>query len=154
MYRPSWDEYFMKIVEVVALRSNCCRRHVAAIIVKNHRIIATGYNGTPKGIKNCFDGGCERCNSEIPSGEGLEQCICCHAEENAIVQSAYHGISVKDSVMYCTYSPCSTCARMIINAGILEVVYKEEYTIHERTMRLFDEAGISIRKFMKENNET
>jgi dCMP deaminase len=142
--RPDWDQYFMNIAEVVATRSNCSRRQVAAVIVKDHRIISTGYNGTPRGIKNCFEGGCPRCSSEIPSGEGLEECICCHGEENAIVQAAFHGISVKEGILYTTYSPCLLCAKMIINAGIKKVVYKDRYSIDDTSMRLLKESGILV----------
>jgi dCMP deaminase len=143
--RPNWDKYFMNIAHVVAARSNCIRRQVAAVIVKDRRIISTGYNGTPRGLKNCFEGGCERCNSAVESGEKLTECICCHAEENSIVQAAYHGISVKDATLYTTFSPCLLCAKMIINSGIIEVVYHKEYTIDTLPQRLFHEAGLMIR---------
>lgn len=143
--RPDWDEYFMEIANVVALRSNCSRRHVAAVIVKDKRIISTGYNGTPRGIRNCCEGGCPRCSSEAPSGTGLTECLCSHGEENAIVQAAYHGIAVKDSTLYTTYSPCLLCAKMIINAGIREVVYKERYTIDGTARKILIEAGVKIR---------
>lgn len=147
--RPNWDEYFMNIADVAASRSNCSRRHVAAVIVKDHRIISTGYNGTPRGIKNCFEGGCPRCDSSTASGEKLEECICSHGEENAIVQAAYHGISVNQGILYTTYSPCLLCAKMIINAGIKEVVYKERYTIDATSMRLLKEAGVKVRALNK-----
>ena len=143
--RPGWDEYFMRIAQVVALRSNCSRRQVAAVIVKDHRIISTGYNGTPRGIKNCHEGGCPRCSSDAPSGTALEECLCCHGEENAIVQAAYHGISVKDSTLYTTFSPCLLCAKMIINAGIREVVYAERYSIDGTSRRILNEAGVKLR---------
>ncbi len=143
--RPDWDSYFMDIAEVAARRSNCSRRHVAAVIVKDRRIISTGYNGTPRGIKNCDEGGCPRCGSKTPSGHGLEECLCCHGEENAIVQAAYHGISVKDSTLYTTYSPCLLCAKMIINAGIKEVVYRQRYSIDGTSSRLLNEAGVKLR---------
>lgn len=143
--RPGWDEYFMEIAKVVALRSNCRRRHVAAVIVKDRRIISTGYNGTPRGIKNCDEGGCPRCNSDIPSGAGLEECICSHGEENAIVQAAYHGICVKGATLYTTFSPCLLCAKMIINAGIAEVVYNEHYSIDATARRILGEAGVILR---------
>lgn len=143
--RPDWDVYFMEIAKVVAARSNCSRRHVAAVIVKDKRIISTGYNGTPRGIKNCNEGGCPRCNSKAPSGTGLEECICSHGEENAIVQAAYHGISVKDSTLYTTFSPCLLCAKMIINAGIREVVYNESYSIDSTARRILAEAGVILR---------
>lgn len=148
--RPDWDEYFMEIAEVASRRSNCKRRHVAAVIVKDGRIISTGYNGTPRGIKNCDEGGCPRCSSDAPSGKNLDECLCCHGEENAIVQAAYHGISVKGSTLYTTYSPCLLCAKMIINSGIVEVVYKKRYTIDETARRLLKEAGIKLRSIEKE----
>lgn len=145
LVRPDWDEYFMKIAQVVALRSNCCRRQVAAVIVKDHRIISTGYNGTPRGITNCCDGGCSRCSSDAPSGTALDECLCCHGEENAIVQAAYHGIAVKDATLYTTFSPCLLCAKMIINAGIAEVVYGERYSIDSTSRRILNEAGVVLR---------
>ena len=151
--RPGWDEYFMKIAQVVALRSNCSRRHVAAVIVKDHRIISTGYNGTPRGIKNCADGGCPRCSSNAPSGTSLDECLCCHGEENAIVQAAYHGISVKDATLYTTFSPCLLCAKMIINAGIKEVVYGERYSIDTTARRILNEAGVKLRPVTMSEDE-
>ena len=143
--RPDWDHYFMDIAQVVAVRGNCSRRQVAAVIVKDRRIISTGYNGTPRGIKNCFDGGCPRCSSDTPSGHDLGSCVCSHAEENSIVQAAYHGISVKDATLYTTFSPCLQCAKMIINSGIKEVVYHQEYTIAAQAFELLDEAGVVVR---------
>ena len=147
--RPDWDSYFMQIAQVVALRSNCSRRQVAAVIVKDCRIISTGYNGTPRGIKNCCDGGCPRCASDAPSGTNLGECLCCHGEENAIVQAAYHGISVKDATLYTTFSPCLLCAKMIINAGIKEVVYKERYSIDDTSKRILKEAGVKLRPLIE-----
>ena len=143
--RPGWDEYFMNMAEVAASRSNCSRRHIGAIIVKDCRIISTGYNGTPKGVKNCDEGGCPRCASNVPSGENLGECICCHAEENAIVQAAYHGVRVKDSCIYTTYSPCLLCSKMIINAGIKEVIFLNRYTFDKKTEALLAEANVKIR---------
>jgi dCMP deaminase len=143
--RPDWDHYFMEIAHVVARRGNCCRRQVAAVIVKDHRIISTGYNGTPRGIRNCYEGGCPRCNSDTPSGQNLGECLCSHGEENAIVQAAYHGISVKDATLYTTYSPCLLCAKMIINAGIREVVYHQRYTVDETAAALLREGGVFLR---------
>ncbi|MDF7801676.1 cytidine/deoxycytidylate deaminase family protein [Pontiellaceae bacterium B1224] len=147
--RPDWDEYFMDIAHVVSKRGNCCRRKVAAVIVQDRRIISTGYNGTPRGIDNCYEGGCPRCASDAPSGESLGECICAHAEENAIVQAAYHGISVRDGVLYCTLSPCLMCTKMIINAGISEVVYEMEYHFTEQARGLFAAAGIVCRQFTR-----
>ena len=151
--RPDWDHYCMQIAEVAASRGNCCRRKVAAVIVRDHRIISTGYNGTPRGIKNCFDGGCARCASDAPSGHNLGECICSHGEENAIVQAAYHGIAVKDSTLYTTYSPCLLCSKMIINAGIKEVVYKDRYTIDDTAMKLLKEGGVKIRAIEAEDKD-
>ena len=148
--RPDWDEYFMRIASIVALRSNCMKRQVAALIVKDRRIISTGYNGTPRGVKNCNEGGCPRCNSLAPSGTALEECFCSHGEENAIVQAAYHGISLKDSTLYSTYAPCLICTKMIINAGIKEVVYSLEYPLNDSAMRLLREAGIKVRQVATE----
>ncbi|MCI5779047.1 MAG: dCMP deaminase family protein [Lentisphaeria bacterium] len=148
--RPSWDRYFMDIAHVAASRSNCSRRQVAAVVVRDKQIISTGYNGTPRGVRNCSDGGCPRCNSDIPSGEGLGQCLCSHAEENAIVQAAYHGIMLKGSTLYTTYSPCLLCAKMIINAGIVEVVYDQRYSIDDVSMALLREAGVQVRSMQGE----
>lgn len=147
--RPSWDDYFMGIAQMVALRGNCMKRKVAAVVVKEQRIISTGYNGTPRGITNCSDGGCPRCNSLGESGVGLDECLCSHAEENSIVQAAYHGISIKGSTLYTTLSPCLSCTKMIINAGIAEVVYSANYTIQETPLRLLKEAGILTRQLKK-----
>lgn len=143
--RPDWDEYFMGIAKVVALRSNCMKRRVAAVLVKDRRIIATGYNGTPRGVKNCSEGGCPRCNSFGVSGQGLEECLCSHAEENSIVQSAYHGVSIKGATLYTTFSPCLICTKMIINAGISEVVFNAEYPMSDLSFKLLAEAGIHTR---------
>lgn len=144
--RPDWDEYFMGIAKVVALRSNCLKRKVAAVVVKDRRIISTGYNGTPRGVKNCSEGGCPRCSSVDPSGKGLEECLCSHAEENAIVQSAYHGVNIKDALLYSTFSPCLMCTKMIINAGIREVVYNVAYPMAEVAVRLLSEAGVGVKQ--------
>lgn len=148
--RPSWDEYFMNIAKVAATRGNCSRRQVAAVIVRDHRVISTGYNGTPRGVRNCCDGGCPRCSSNAPSGSNLHECLCSHAEENAIVQAAYHGIAVKGATLYTTYSPCLLCAKMIINAGIVEVVYHEHYSIDDVSTRLLHEAGVAVRGIQDE----
>lgn len=144
--RPNWDEYFMGIAKVVALRSNCIKRRVASVIVKDKRIISTGYNGTPRGIKNCNEGGCPRCNSFGTSGKNLDECLCSHAEENAIVQSAYHGVSIQGSTIYTTFSPCLMCAKMILNSGITQVVYNAHYPLGEVPLKLLAEAYIQVRK--------
>ncbi len=148
--RPGWDRYFMDIAQVAASRSNCSRRQVAAVLVRDKRIISTGYNGTPRGVRNCNEGGCPRCNSDTPSGSRLTECLCSHAEENAIVQAAYHGIMVKGATLYTTYSPCLLCAKMIINAGIVEVVYHRRYSIDDVSMALLAEAGVKVRSLSEE----
>lgn len=142
--RPSWDEYFMDMASVAATRSNCIKRHIGAIIVKDRQIVSTGYNGTPKGIRNCNEGGCPRCQAFADSGTRLDECLCVHAEENAIVQAAYNGISIRNSTLYTTFCPCSYCAKSIINAGIVKVVYRERYGIDEVTRKLFAEAGVEL----------
>jgi len=144
--RPGWDEYFMNIAKVVALRSNCMKRKVAAVIVKDKRIISTGYNGTPRGITNCNEGGCPRCASVETSGKDLGECICSHGEENAIVQAAYHGVSVKGATIYTTFSPCLMCTKMIINSGIQEVVYQATYPLSDMSFKLLQQAGVAIRQ--------
>ena len=129
MKRPEWHEYFMSLADLVKTRSNCLLKQVGVVLVKDKRFISTGYNGTPMGLPNCDEGGCERCRKKkeglIKSGEDKGSCLCVHAEANAILQCAYHGMSTKDSVMYTTYSPCMLCAKEIINAGITEVYYRE-----------------------------
>ncbi len=146
--RPSWDQYFMSIAHEVSRRSNCSARQVAAIVVRDKRIISTGYNGTPRNTKNCFEGGCPRCaaRTEATAGTRLEECTCSHGEENAIVQAAYHGISLKESTLYSTYSPCLLCAKMIINAGIKEVVYAADYPLAAMATSLMREAGVMLRQ--------
>jgi dCMP deaminase len=148
--RPDWDQYFMDIARVVASRSNCMKRKVAAIIVRDKRVISTGYNGTPRGTRNCNEGGCPRCNNMAASGTGLDECLCSHGEENAIVQASYHGVSLKDALIYTTFAPCLMCAKMIINSGIKEVVYNLEYPLNDSSFRLFNEAGIAARQLKVE----
>lgn len=145
-HRPDWDTYFMGIAQMVALRSNCMKRKVAAVIIKDRRIISTGYNGTPRGVKNCNEGGCPRCNSLAPSGTKLEECLCSHAEENAIVQAAYHGIGLRDATIYSTFSPCLICTKMIINAGISEVAYDLDYPLNDTAEALLKEAAVNARR--------
>jgi dCMP deaminase len=144
--RPDWDDYFLGIAKMVALRSNCIKRKVAAVLVKDRRIISTGYNGTPRGVKNCNEGGCPRCNNMAASGKDLEECLCSHAEENSITQSAYHGVNIKESTLYTTFSPCLICTKMIINAGIREVVYSVDYELTEKSRQLLEEAGVLVRQ--------
>jgi dCMP deaminase len=144
--RPTWDEYFMSIARVVAMRSNCMKRKVAAIIVKDMRVVSTGYNGTPRGARNCNEGGCPRCNGMAASGTALDECLCCHGEENAITQAAYHGTSLKGATLYTTFAPCLLCTKMIINSGIAEVVYNQDYPLNETALSLLRECGIVLRR--------
>ena len=146
-HRPDWDNYFMGIARMAALRANCSRRQVAAVIVHDHRIISTGYNGTPRGVKNCFEGGCARCAGTAPSGASLEECVCVHAEQNAICQAAYHGIRTAGASIYITLSPCLTCCKLIINAGIREVIYAGDYAFAQQARDLLEEARVICRKF-------
>jgi dCMP deaminase len=145
--RPDWDEYFMSIARVVSSRSNCIKRKVAAIIVKDKRVVSTGYNGTPRGARNCNEGGCPRCNSFAQSGTALEECLCSHGEENAITQAAYHGTSLKGATLYTTFAPCLLCTKMIINSGIAEVIYNQEYPLNERSLALLRECGVILRQY-------
>ena len=127
MSRPAWPEYFTEITRMVSTRSTCKRRRVGAILVKNKRILATGYNGAPSGVDHCLDIGCLRDQLGIPSGERHELCRGLHAEQNAILQAAYHGVSIEGSDLYCTNLPCIICSKMIINAGIKRVYYLDGY---------------------------
>lgn len=148
--RPGWDDYFMKMAQVASIRSNCLKRKVAAIIVRERRVISTGYNGTPRGTKNCFEGGCPRCNNLADSGTKLEECLCSHGEENAITQAAYHGVALKGATIYTTFAPCLMCTKMIINSGMHEVVYNMDYPLNETSFRLLKEAGVVCRKLKVE----
>lgn len=144
--RPSWDEYFMEIVELIKTRSTCKRRQVGALIVKDKRILATGYNGAPAGCKHCLEVGCMREELNIPSGQRHELCRAIHAEQNAIVQAAYSGTSVKDGTLYVTHQPCVLCAKMIINSGIQKIVFKGEYP-DPLSMEMLGEAGLEVVSF-------
>jgi len=141
--RPSWDEYFMRIAREVATRSTCLRRRVGALIVRDRQILATGYNGAPTGLAHCDETGCLREQLGIPSGERQEICRGLHAEQNAIIQAALHGVSVAGGTIYCTHQPCITCAKMIINAGIRRVVCDSHYP-DELARDMLSEAGIQL----------
>lgn len=142
--RPSWDEYFMKMAELTAERSTCLRRQVGAVIVKDKHIIATGYNGAPRGISHCAErGGCLRQEMKIPSGQRHELCRALHAEQNAIIQAATLGQSIEDAAIYITHQPCVICAKMIINAGINRIVVKEGYP-DDLSVDILAEAGLKI----------
>ncbi|MBI4707447.1 MAG: cytidine/deoxycytidylate deaminase family protein [Candidatus Omnitrophica bacterium] len=143
--RPTWDEYFMEVAHLVAKRVTCLRRSVGAVLVKDKKILATGYNGAPSGLKHCFDTGCIREKLKIPSGERHELCRGLHAEQNVILQAALYGISTKGSTLYITNQPCVICAKMLINAGIKEVVISDGYP-DKMAMEFLKQAKIKIRK--------
>ena len=146
--RPSWDEYFMLQAELAKLRSNCMTRKVGAVIVRDHRQIATGYNGTPPGIKNCFEGGCKRCqdrmDGKIKSGASLDRCLCNHAEANAIMHCAILGIEAgtKDAILYSTFVPCLECSKMAITIGIKKIICLDDYP--ETDYGLIKESGADV----------
>lgn len=141
--RPSWDEYFMEIAHLVKTRSTCTRRQVGSVIVKDKRVLATGYNGAPTGCKHCTEIGCLRSKLNIPSGERHELCRALHAEQNAIAQAARHGICIQDATIYVTHQPCSLCAKLIINAGISEILYQGDYP-DDLSLTLLEEANIKF----------
>lgn len=141
--RPAWDEYFMDIVDLVSRRSTCLRRAVGAGLVRDKRILATGYNGAPSKLQHCLEIGCLRDQLHVPSGERHELCRGLHAEQNAIIQAALHGVSAKGSTLYCTHHPCVICAKMIINAGVARIVIRDGYSDQLATDML-REAGISV----------
>lgn len=145
--RISWDEYFMKMAELAGERTTCKRRKIGAVIVKDNRVISTGYNGAPKGVKHCIDNECLRDELGIKSGTQQEICRAVHAEQNAIIQAAYKGDSTKDATLYTTTAPCSICAKMIINAGIKRVVVGDVSYPDEYANKYLEEANIIVEKF-------
>ena len=150
--RPSWDEYFLELAELVSKRSTCLRRFVGAVLVKEKNILATGYNGAPSGIKHCAETGCLRDKLKIPSGQRHELCHGLHAEQNVILQAALHGVSTKDSQLYVTNQPCMICAKMLINAGIKEVIISDGYP-DELAAQFLKAAKIKVRKLKNQKTE-
>ncbi|MFO8057323.1 MAG: cytidine/deoxycytidylate deaminase family protein [bacterium] len=144
--RPGWDEYFVSITRLVASRSTCLRRSVGAIIVKDRRILTTGYNGAPSGLPHCRETGCLREERGVPSGERAEICRGLHAEQNAIIQAARHGVCIEGSSLYCTNQPCLICAKMLINAGIVEIVYEDGYP-DPLAEKMLEEAQVRVRRY-------
>ena len=144
--RPGWDEYFMQVAQVVATRSTCLRRNIGAVIVRDKRILATGYNGAPTGLKHCAEVGCLKDRLNVPSGERQELCRALHAEQNAIVQADRYGAVIEGASIYSPTEPCSMCAKMIINAGIRRVVYRDPYP-DALSRDLLSEAGVAVEKF-------
>ena len=147
--RPDWDTYFMRITKLVATRSSCLRRSVGAVLVKDKRILATGYNGAPAGMAHCEEAGCLRDQLHIPSGERHELCRGLHAEQNAIIQAARYGINIAGATIYVNTQPCVVCAKMLINAGITEIVYQNPYP-DELSQELLAESGILVREYTGE----
>ncbi|KAL5322085.1 hypothetical protein ACEPPN_010054 [Leptodophora sp. 'Broadleaf-Isolate-01'] len=149
--RPTWDQYFMQLASLGAQRSNCMKRRVGCVIVEDKRVISTGYNGTPRGLKNCADGGCPRCNEGQSSGVGLGTCLCLHAEENALLEAG-RGRIRKGTILYCDTCPCLTCSIKIAQVGISEVVYSQGYSMDGETADVFKQAGVRLRQFIPPAN--
>jgi len=145
--RISWDQYFMEIAKTASKRASCFRgKKVGAVLVKERQILSTGYNGAPKGVKNCLDlGNCLREQKKLPSGERLEVCRATHAEQNAVAQAAYQGASSKGASLYTTHFPCVLCAKLLINAGIREIVFLEDEK-DGQSRAILDEAGVRVRR--------
>ncbi len=144
--RPDWDDYYMEITKVVSKRSTCMKRTVGAVIVKDKRLLTTGYNGVPKGMLHCEEVGCIRKEMNIPSGQRHELCRGLHAEQNAIIQAAVHGVKIEGGTLYCTCQPCVICVKMMINAGIKKVVYEGEYP-DDLAANMLIESGLEIVRY-------
>jgi len=144
-HRPSWHEYFLQLARQAATRSTCLRRQVGAVLVRDKRLLSTGYNGSPRGTAHCLDVGCLREQMGIPSGERQELCRAIHAEQNAIIQAAVHGVAIEGATLYATLQPCILCAKMLINCGVREIYYLEGYP-DELSLQMFEEAGVSLHK--------
>ncbi|MCU0861372.1 MAG: cytidine/deoxycytidylate deaminase family protein [Methanomassiliicoccales archaeon] len=146
MARPDNDTYFMRMADLVSSRSTCLRRQVGAVLVKEKRVLTTGYNGAPKGLKHCAEVGCVRQQNNIESGTRHELCRGVHAEQNAVIQAAYFGVSIKDATIYTTTYPCVMCTKILVNAGIREVVYKDDY-VDPLSREILEESGVSVRRY-------
>ena len=150
--RPSWDEYFLKVAMLIAERSTCRRHHVGALLVRNKRILSTGYNGAASGMKDCLELGCLRDELKIPSGTRHEICRAIHAEQNAIIQAGLHGTKIGGATMYCTHFPCMICAKMIVNSKIKKIIVYAEYP-DKMSLSFLKKAGIIIKKIKKPCSE-
>jgi dCMP deaminase len=150
--RPTWDAYFLEMARVISRRATCLRRRVGALLVREKRILATGYNGAPAGLPHCEEVGCQRERLGIPSGQRVEMCRALHAEQNAIIQAALHGVTTRGAVLYCTTQPCVTCAKMLINAGIVRVVYEGDYA-DPMALEMLREAGVEVAQVRDEAEE-
>ncbi|CAK7228434.1 Deoxycytidine monophosphate (dCMP) deaminase [Sporothrix bragantina] len=151
LLRPSWDRYFMSLASLAAQRSNCMKRRVGCVLVREHRVVSTGYNGTPRGLRNCGEGGCGRCNGGVGAGVGLATCLCLHAEENALLEAGRERIptsSLANTILYCDTCPCLTCSIKIVQVGIGEVVYSQGYSMDAETAAVFREAGVRLRQYI------
>ncbi|KAE8259297.1 hypothetical protein A4X13_0g1118 [Tilletia indica] len=144
--RPAWDHYFLSLCSLASLRSNCMKRRVGAVLVRSNRVLSTGYNGTPRGMTNCNEGGCGRCNGGAPGGARLDECLCLHAEENALLECGRERGGAEGTVLYCNTCPCLRCAVKIVQTGVREVVYELDYSMDDRSRQIFEEAGIKFRK--------
>ncbi len=145
--RPAWDDYFMEITHVVAKRSTCLRRQVGALLVSDRRILATGYNGAPKGLAHCGElGGCYREKLGVPPGQRQEICRAVHAEQNAVAQAAVHGVKLDNVTCYITTQPCVTCAKLLINANIVRIVYEGDYP-DEMALEMLEEAAVELVRY-------
>ncbi|KAK3327779.1 cytidine deaminase-like protein [Cercophora scortea] len=149
--RPSWDSYFMSLASLAAQRSNCMKRRVGCVVVRDKRVVSTGYNGTPRGLRNCGEGGCGRCNEGQGSGHGLATCLCIHAEENALLEAGRERLR-EGAVLYCDTCPCLTCSIKIVQVGVSEVVYSQGYSMDGDTAAVFSEAGVRLRQFVPPAN--
>lgn len=147
MQRPDWNEYFMRMAELAAERSTCLRRQVGAILVKEKQILATGYNGAPRGVNHCDKTGCLRQEQNVPSGERHEICRGVHAEQNLVAQAAFHGVKTEGSTVYCTNQPCVICTKLLINAGVEKIYYQEGYD-DPFTQKLLNNSGVVMNKLV------
>ncbi|KAJ1302792.1 hypothetical protein OPQ81_003099 [Rhizoctonia solani] len=143
--RPGWDDYFMLLASLASLRCNCMKRRVGAVLVRNKRVVSTGYNGTPRGLLNCNEGGCKRCNGTAKSGEAYDSCLCLHAEENALLEAGRDRVG-ENSTLYCNTCPCLRCTIKIVQSGVTEVVYNKSYSMDEASANIFKEAGVILRQ--------
>ena len=146
MHRPDWNQYFMEMAELAATRASCLRRKVGAVLVKNKKVLATGYNGAPKDITHCEVTGCLREEMEVPSGERHEICRGVHAEQNLVAQAAFNGVKTEDSTVYCTHQPCIICTKILINAGVNKIYFKNPYS-DQFAEKLLEESEIELLKF-------
>ena len=141
--RPGWDEYFLRLAELAATRSTCLRRRVGALLVADRRVLTTGYNGPPRGLAHCREAGCLRETLNIPSGQRHEICRAIHAEQNAVLQAAQHGVSIRQATLYCTHQPCAICAKLLLNLDVVRLVLRGAYP-DELAQSLFREAGFAL----------